>query len=190
VKEETWCTHKQSVCLFSNITWHKNQLLSLKHLAIRTLARQCWIWQLHTGWYQNFGTPKVFFFPNKYSPSDKTAEITAVSIANSASAATMGQGCKNSILSLVSSFWAWRVSCVPVKVAVWMERPYILKYELMRAHNTATVGFYHSSVTWDESSESWIQTDEVWWVCWVETCSCDKYRTYGRVDACENLYLY
>jgi hypothetical protein len=41
---------------------------------------------------------------DKCSPSDKTSETTAVSIPSSASAATAGYGCKNSVLPLVSSF--------------------------------------------------------------------------------------
>jgi hypothetical protein len=45
----------------------------------------------------------VFAF-DKCSWSDKTAEITAVPIPSSASAATAGYGCKNSILSSLSSF--------------------------------------------------------------------------------------
>jgi hypothetical protein len=49
--------------------------------------------------------------------SKKTAEITAVPIQSSASAATVGYGCKNSILPLVSSFCARRGSCVIVRVA-------------------------------------------------------------------------
>jgi hypothetical protein len=53
----------------------------------------------------------------KCSSNDKTAEITAVPISSSASAATTGYGCKNSILPLVSSFCAWRDSCVVVRVA-------------------------------------------------------------------------
>jgi hypothetical protein len=43
------------------------------------------------------------FACDKCSSSDK-AEITALPISSSASAATMGYGCKNSILPLVSSF--------------------------------------------------------------------------------------
>jgi hypothetical protein len=47
----------------------------------------------------------------------RRGEITAVPISSSASAATMGYGCKNSILPLVSSFCARRGSCVVVSVA-------------------------------------------------------------------------
>jgi hypothetical protein len=50
-----------------------------------------------------FGTQEVFVC-DKCSSSDRTAEITAVPIANSSSAATTGHDCKNSILPLVSSF--------------------------------------------------------------------------------------
>jgi hypothetical protein len=41
------------------------------------------------------------FVCDKCSSSDRTAEITAVPISSSASAATTGYGCKNSILPLV-----------------------------------------------------------------------------------------
>jgi hypothetical protein len=41
---------------------------------------------------------------DKFSSSDKTAEITAIPISSSALAATMGYDCKNSILSLVLLF--------------------------------------------------------------------------------------
>jgi hypothetical protein len=41
---------------------------------------------------------------DKCSSSDKAAEITAVPISSSASAATTGHGCKNSILPLVLLF--------------------------------------------------------------------------------------
>jgi hypothetical protein len=42
---------------------------------------------------------------DKCSSSDKTAEIMAVPISSSASAATTGYGCKNSILPLVLSYY-------------------------------------------------------------------------------------
>jgi hypothetical protein len=51
-----------------------------------------------------------------YSSSDKTAEITAVPVSSSASAATTGYGCKNSILPLVS-LCARRGLCVVVRAA-------------------------------------------------------------------------
>jgi hypothetical protein len=46
------------------------------------------------------------FVCDKRSSSDKTAEITAVPISSSASAAITGYGCKNSLLPLVLSFCA------------------------------------------------------------------------------------
>jgi hypothetical protein len=49
--------------------------------------------------------------------SDKTTEISAIPISISASAATTGYGCKNSILLLVSKFYARWSSCVVVRVA-------------------------------------------------------------------------
>jgi hypothetical protein len=48
---------------------------------------------------------------DKSSSSDKTEESTAVHISSSTSAATIGCGCKNSALQLISSFCAW-CSCV------------------------------------------------------------------------------
>jgi hypothetical protein len=53
------------------------------------------------GWCQNLGTQEVSVC-DKCSSSDKSAQITAVPISSSASAATTGYGCKNSILPLVS----------------------------------------------------------------------------------------
>jgi hypothetical protein len=49
--------------------------------------------------------------------SGASAEITAVPISSSASAATTGYGCKNLIFSLVLSFCVWRGSCVLVRAA-------------------------------------------------------------------------
>jgi hypothetical protein len=46
---------------------------------------------------------------DKCSLNDKTAKITAGPISGSASAATTGYGCKNSILPVVSSFCVRRV---------------------------------------------------------------------------------
>jgi hypothetical protein len=58
-----------------------------------------------TDWQQNFGTWEVFVC-YKRSTSDEADEITAVPISSSVSAATTGHGCKNSVLSFVSSFRA------------------------------------------------------------------------------------
>jgi hypothetical protein len=55
-------------------------------------------------WKQNFG--KEVFVRKSAHRATKTAEITAVLIERYASAATMGYGCKNSILPLVSTFCA------------------------------------------------------------------------------------
>jgi hypothetical protein len=57
------------------------------------------------------------FVGDKCSSSDNTAKITAVTISSTASTATTKYGCKNSILSLVSSFCVWKGSCVVVRVA-------------------------------------------------------------------------
>jgi hypothetical protein len=56
------------------------------------------------------------FVCDKCSSSDKTAEIMAVPMSSSASAAAMGYGCKSSILPLVLSFFVLRGSCVVVRV--------------------------------------------------------------------------
>jgi hypothetical protein len=45
------------------------------------------------------------FFSDKYSSSNKTDEIMAMLISRSASAATTGYSCRNSILPLVSSLY-------------------------------------------------------------------------------------
>jgi hypothetical protein len=63
---------------------------------------------------------------DKCSSSDKTAEITAVPISSSASAATTGYGCKNSILPLVSPLCVWRGLCVVVRVEFKMKHPVVL----------------------------------------------------------------
>jgi hypothetical protein len=57
------------------------------------------------------------FVCDKCSSSDKTDEVTAVLISSSASAATAGYGCRNSMLEMVSSFYACRGLCVVVTVA-------------------------------------------------------------------------
>jgi hypothetical protein len=52
-----------------------------------------------------FGTQEVFVC-DKCSLQDKTAEIMVILISSSALVAAMGYGCKNSVLPLVSSFFA------------------------------------------------------------------------------------
>jgi hypothetical protein len=74
----------------------------MKNLAVHVLARKYQLTQQYANWYQNFGTQEVFVY-DKYS-SDRTAEIMAVPISSGASAATMGYGCKNSVLSFVLFF--------------------------------------------------------------------------------------
>lgn len=49
--------------------------------------------------------------------SEKTGETTEISILSSASAAATAYGNKNIIFPLVSSFWAWKCSCVKVRAA-------------------------------------------------------------------------
>jgi hypothetical protein len=49
----------------------------------------------------NFWDTRIFAC-DKYSSSNKAAEIMAVLISNSASAATVGYGCENSVLPLIT----------------------------------------------------------------------------------------
>jgi hypothetical protein len=72
--------------------------------AVCNLARKYCI-RPHTNWLYNFGTQEVLV-SDKCSLSFKTVEITAILISSSASAVTVGYGCKNSILLLVSLFSA------------------------------------------------------------------------------------
>jgi hypothetical protein len=51
----------------------------------------------------------------------KTIEITAVPISSSASAATTWYGCKNSMLSLASSFCGCKRSCEVIRVTFSVE---------------------------------------------------------------------
>jgi hypothetical protein len=51
------------------------------------------------------------------SAHETTTEISDILISSSASAAAMKYGCRNSILPLVSLFYAWRASEVLVWVA-------------------------------------------------------------------------
>jgi altronate dehydratase len=68
---------------------------------MRILTMKYRVSQEHTDWQQHFWTQEVFV-REKCSSSDRTAEITAVPVSSSASAATTGYGCNNSILTLVS----------------------------------------------------------------------------------------
>lgn len=95
----TWCTHERNVCPFSNVTSHWNcLLLSAKHLAIRVLMRKNRIvYDDRTD-----GNSVSDAVCDTCLPSDKAADIKAVHMSSSPSAATTECGCQNLVLPLVS----------------------------------------------------------------------------------------
>jgi hypothetical protein len=94
----TWCIHEQEH-FFASKSFADVRKAFVNAYPDKEVPKKTTIYRLVT----KFRTEKVFVC-DKCSSSDKTAEITAVPISSSASAATTGYGCKDSVVSLVSSF--------------------------------------------------------------------------------------